>query len=744
MPTLTLSGCAPVPLAHYLKALGILRLVSEQKDPNATGRWHRDQFVLTSTLDREALLKFFSEEYRPTPIVVPWSGGDYFAVNTESPASSFDKTPTASRVVEAILSNTSARLAEYRHAIAKVFEAMKSAKVLKKQDIEGSGGPQRKTKADLLKALRGVVPDGTVEWIDAAAIVEPQAVTFNTLLGGGGGSDGNSHFSDNFMQCVWIALSDFADQRKKPVSALGSKIEFNSDAALAEAVFNVPAVGTKIRDLSPVLFDSTRVGGVNQGAGFEGTTASNPWDFILMIEGSVMFAGAIVRKLNDASDPSARFPFLFTATSSGLGASYLGESSGRELWLPIWTGACPLPELQMMIAEGRIERFGKPAKHGLDAFMGAAQLGFDRGIAEFQRVGFYKGRVGGDNYFTAVDRGRIKPARNKTVELLESCHGWIDQFRRAATSEKAPASARRALTVLESAIVDLCVSGRSDHFLRVFVALGHCEATVARCLKWVKKETNLQPLQGLQREWLKHCPQSAELRLAASLASISGNFGKERLPLRCHLEAVNCYFDKERGTLVSRWAEVPTNNVQWSASPLPDVLNDILARRLVLNEDTEKRFETWASISDIKAFIEGETNDALLSDLLWSMSLINWSESDSLSSSPKERQPVAPTLYALLKLCFPPVQTARPEGILPVPIVPAIHRHASQGNGDQAATMAVRRLRASGYHPVLRSLPVRGDYARRTAAALLFPISDQTLKSIHTQTTRPDQEPAKA
>ena len=59
MPTLTLSGCAPVPLAHYLKALGILRLVSEQKDPNATGRWHRDQFILTSTLDREALLKFF-------------------------------------------------------------------------------------------------------------------------------------------------------------------------------------------------------------------------------------------------------------------------------------------------------------------------------------------------------------------------------------------------------------------------------------------------------------------------------------------------------------------------------------------------------------------------------------------------------------------------------------------------------------------------------------------------------------
>jgi len=30
-----LNGCAPVPLAHYLKALGILRLVAEQADPGA-------------------------------------------------------------------------------------------------------------------------------------------------------------------------------------------------------------------------------------------------------------------------------------------------------------------------------------------------------------------------------------------------------------------------------------------------------------------------------------------------------------------------------------------------------------------------------------------------------------------------------------------------------------------------------------------------------------------------------------
>jgi CRISPR-associated protein Csx17 len=34
-----LGGCRPVPLASYLKALGVLRLVSEQADPNAGGRF---------------------------------------------------------------------------------------------------------------------------------------------------------------------------------------------------------------------------------------------------------------------------------------------------------------------------------------------------------------------------------------------------------------------------------------------------------------------------------------------------------------------------------------------------------------------------------------------------------------------------------------------------------------------------------------------------------------------------------
>ncbi|MGC9036201.1 MAG: type I-G CRISPR-associated protein Cas8g1/Csx17, partial [Verrucomicrobiia bacterium] len=75
---IVLNGCSPTPIAFYLKALGVLRLVSEQKDPTAKGCWQRDRFVLYTKLTEKELLDFFLYEYEPTPIVAPWNGGSGF------------------------------------------------------------------------------------------------------------------------------------------------------------------------------------------------------------------------------------------------------------------------------------------------------------------------------------------------------------------------------------------------------------------------------------------------------------------------------------------------------------------------------------------------------------------------------------------------------------------------------------------------------------------------------------------
>ena len=51
-----LAGCTPQPLAAYLKALGVLRLVAEQKDCHVKGWWACEAFHLESCLDETGLL----------------------------------------------------------------------------------------------------------------------------------------------------------------------------------------------------------------------------------------------------------------------------------------------------------------------------------------------------------------------------------------------------------------------------------------------------------------------------------------------------------------------------------------------------------------------------------------------------------------------------------------------------------------------------------------------------------------
>lgn len=85
---LELEGCAPVPLAGYLKALGVLRILGEQlarkqedgagSGAEVRGWWERERFMLWSPLDQEGLKSFFLDEYRPTPILAPWNGGSGF------------------------------------------------------------------------------------------------------------------------------------------------------------------------------------------------------------------------------------------------------------------------------------------------------------------------------------------------------------------------------------------------------------------------------------------------------------------------------------------------------------------------------------------------------------------------------------------------------------------------------------------------------------------------------------------
>src|SRR5437868_3881600 len=99
-----LHGCAPEPLAFYLKGLGVLRILTEQKDPAALGWWQDEHFCLLTRLDREALEKFFLEEYAPTSFVSPWNKGSGFFISNDKGLAPIER-------------STAPRLASFRDGI---------------------------------------------------------------------------------------------------------------------------------------------------------------------------------------------------------------------------------------------------------------------------------------------------------------------------------------------------------------------------------------------------------------------------------------------------------------------------------------------------------------------------------------------------------------------------------------------------------------------------------------------------
>ena len=111
-----LDGCAPTPLAHYLKALGILRLVAEQADPSARGWWEGERFMLATKLDRGELESFFLERYQPTPLFNPWGARSGFYPDGSE--------KSARQLLDAITNSPDKRFALYQQTIKVVRSAI--------------------------------------------------------------------------------------------------------------------------------------------------------------------------------------------------------------------------------------------------------------------------------------------------------------------------------------------------------------------------------------------------------------------------------------------------------------------------------------------------------------------------------------------------------------------------------------------------------------------------------------------
>ena len=710
---ISLLGCTPTPLASYLKALAVLRLVAEAGtegggDPDATGFWRNDVFVLRTRLTDDELRNFFLERYRPTPLVAPWNGGSGF----------YPKDNTDG--IRALDESTADRFAPYRQAISAARQVVVSFGLKE--------SPKQEQKAAFLQSLRNTAPEALLRWMDAAVILSGDDPRYPPLLGTGG-NDGRLDFTNNFMQ----RLAELID-----VSSGFPKGD--AGESLDSALFGRRT--TTLADRAIGQFSPGAAGGPNATSAFEGEARINTWDFVLMLEGAVLFSASTARKL-ESGDPAilaAPFTVRSRAGTAGSASAVDDEDARGEIWMPLWSTPFSIDELRCLLSEGRAALNGKPTRDGLDFARAVAGLGVDRGIDSFQRYGFLM-RSG--KAFLATPLNRIKVQRNPDADLISELErrNWLASVQRYARDETAPNAFRSAARQLDTALFALTQHSSRAALQNVLRHVGRIEAALSLSAK--SQEAVRAPVPRLSQAWAikaggERAIDSAEFRIAMALAGlriVDGN-GRSLLHARTHLAKITEPLNAEGDR---KWE--PTSSLAvWGAGPLTRNLGALLHRRRLEAAENNAEGEalastTGASCDDIADFLAGTTDDTRIAELLAGLACVDLHRIDAPHSS---REPVLPPAFALLKIFFTSERLLHqlkldwlPEDRL-VRLPDEMPARLAADDVETAVKLAWQRLRGFGVKLPGRDPPrVIGVDGPRWLAALCIPLTrDETRRLI--------------
>ena len=750
-----LHGCTATPLAGYLKALGVLRLISSPAnhargvaaDAHARGWWENGHFHLATSLGSDTLIRFFLDDYAPSAIIAPWNGGSGFY-------------PKDNR--EGIGPLTAAVAARFRVIAEGIAVA---ADEVRRRGWDAR--PEGDAKASLIAALRGRMADSALHWLDATVALSGGRLSFPQLLGTGG-NDGRLDFTNNFMRRL-VAVRDglFDAATGAPAPASERLLRAALDASAAQG----------LRSYSAGQFAPGAAGGANATVGYDGSPHANPWDFVLALEGAVLFAGAATRRHQGAPEIGASFPFTVRATAAGWGgiAEADRDSVRAEFWAPLWRRPAGCDELEGLLKEGRAILRGKTARDGLDFSRAAASLGTSRGITAFQRYGFAM-RQGNMYLATPLGLRGVTSHSPETAELINDFDrgGWLQQVRRLAQDNNAPARARQAMKLFQDALFALTEPQATP------VTVQNAFEFLGEIAGWLSTSPNaraaIRPPPLLRRAWVQRADDgTVEYRAAAALASLGWALGPYRsAPTRPPAPS--------RGAETTNAAAAPAEtNGTGARQPLTPMAAYLAP---VAPATVARRFREWDSGSNraiavwgpgglvmnlvavleqrsrsatvdqplvaaapahadvVTRFLAEDFDDARCGRLLGGLV---WAQPTSLPrSDPGADAPMPPFAYAALKLLFAPdqvvdtlVQRTNDDHVSGIPLPPGLVARLRRGDVDGAVRLALTRARASGIaSPFAHGNAGRatgfgvGTDGGRLAAAMLIPIHEHQLRAL--------------
>jgi len=716
-----LTGCAPTPLAHYLKGIGILRLVAQQKDPDARGFWRDQHFCLLTALDETALEAFLLDEYAPTPFVSPWNkGSGFYTMNDKGLAPVEGSTAPRFDAFRRGISEARSQLDGITKADAEVRRLKDQTKAKKgaspsrskhdpgyKKELADAEREFKSRKADLYGPFALAWRGPHREWMDAAMVLSAEREPSWPALLGTGGNDGRLDFTNAAMQ----RLGDLFDLQ----SVLGAALP-NAKALLRTALFETPSAA--LLDAAVGQFLPGSAGGANGTTGPDAGSRINPWDFVLMLEGAIAFRGQATRRLGARDDMRAAIPFALAAQPVGYATRGKEKDVRGEQWMPLWERPSSWDDVSALFGEGRAQLGRASARRPLDFARAIARLGVARGLTGFVRYGYLE-RNGQSNL--AVPMGRIEVAVHPRARLIDEIGGWLDRLIRA--SDDAPARFAASVGVLSDAVFDVLTrEAEPARWQSVLAAIEQVERVQASGTAF-----NVGPCPSLSSAWLDAALDSSpEWRLALSLGSAARGYkdGRPFDSVRAHALPL----DPKKGWSFAISADKRLLNDPRVVMKGRDPLNDLIAlvaRRFIEASQSGNRtlplvavYGAGARLDDLARFLDGEVDLERVVALGRALMALDWGRArlprvriDSRGARPCEA-------WDALRLCALPF----PVCDRTIASEPAMYRRLASGDAAGAVDIALRRLRASGLRPPLAAAIADTATARRWAAAFAFPI----------------------
>lgn len=687
-----LNGCAPAPLANYLKAVGILRLVGEQADKRARGWWDGEVFRLMTSLTKEELETFFLERYEPTPLVAPWNGGSGFFPKDNRKA------------ITAIIDSTMPRFQKFREAISAAELAIDGLK----------SKPDKKQKPIVFQNCTLGWRGAHREWLDAAVVFDESGKpSFPSLLGTGG-NDGRLDFTNNFMQQLVILL----DPASENGTSKGAAKELLSNSLWKEPANRLAAAAVG-------QYQPGAAGGANSSTGFASGNLVNAWDFVLMLEGSILFTSRATKKLDPNAFSRASAPFAVRPHAAGFATPGSEKSQRGEQWMPLWNQPAKLSEVAALYGEGRVQLDRRPANRPVDMARAISRLGVARGIESFVRYGYLE-RNGQSTL--AVPLGRVQVKHRQRAYLIDDLAGWMDRLERRSRDNNAPTRLGHAERRLADAVFAALTHDYSpERWQAILRASSEIEA-----IQVTGTAIDAGPIPILRPEWGAAADDgTAEVRLALALGSAAARYSREGRPLdpvRYHwlpLEPGARRFKTTEKRIVNDPRVVMTGR-----DPIRDLIALIDRRLIEATMKGERRSRLAAApgcgarLGDLTQFLNGSLDLNKLLGLARAFMAIEWNQwspEHSLPTSPATEPPE--DSWLAIRLTCLPWPLARDQDI---PADLRVVRLLSAADGTRAIDLASTRLRSSGLRPPIQAGFTDPATARRWAAALAFPIDHRT------------------